>query len=185
MIVALTGTPGTGKTTLGKALARHGFEVVDLGDLIQRKGLHEEVDADRDSKVVDPRTLSRFLQPALREARAAQKDLVLEGHLSHHVHGVEVAVVLRCHPQRLAERLRARGYAAEKVRENCEAEALDALTIEAAEEVPRVLEVDTTGRGAEEVAADVAALLRGQDPEAWTRHRAGSITWGDEVLQWS
>lgn len=185
MIAALTGVPGTGKTTAARALARRGFEVVDLGDLVQRKGLHEEVDEARGSKVVDPEALSRFLQAALREARMARKDLLLEGHLSHHVRGVEVAVVLRCHPRELAERLRARGWAEAKVRENCQAEALDALTIEAVEEAPQVLEVDTTGKDAAAVAAEVEGLLRGRDPEAWTAHRAGTVGWGDEVLSWS
>lgn len=185
MIAALTGTPGVGKTSVGLALAKRGFEVLDLGQLIERKGLYEEVDEARGSKVVDPRALSQFLQLALREARLARKDLVLDSHLSHLVHGIEVAVVLRCHPQRLAERLRARGYAEAKVRENCEAEALDMLTIEACEEVARVLEVDTTGKDADATADEIAALLRNNDPEAWTAHRPGSVTWGDEVLQWS
>jgi adenylate kinase len=185
MIAALTGTPGVGKSTVARAMVGHRWEAIDLGALVQRKGLYEEVDEARDSKVVDPRVLSRFLQPALREARMAGKDLVLEGHLAHLVEGVEVAVVLRCHPQRLAERLRARGWSEPKVRENCMAEALDALTIEATEEVRRVVEVDTTDKTPEDVARAVDALLRGQDPEAWTAHRAGTVRWDDEVLQWS
>lgn len=185
MIAALTGVPGTGKSSVAQLLAKQGFEVVDLGALVERKGLHDDTDQERGSKVVDPQTLSRFLQPALREARQARKDLVLEGHLSQGVEGVEVAVVLRCHPGQLAERLRARGWPEAKVRENCQAEALDALTIEAAEEVRRVLEVDTTGKAAEAVAGEVAALLRSHDAEAWNAHKPGSVSWGDEVLQWS
>lgn len=185
MIVALTGTPGVGKTSVAKALRTQGWDVVDLHDLIERKGLHEGLDEERDSKVVDPRTLSDFLQPALREARARRSDLVLEGHLSHFVKGVEVVVVLRCHPRIVAERLRGRGYDEEKVRENAQAEALDMLTIEASEEVPDVLEVDTTERTADATAALVSKLLRERDPAAWTQHRAGTVTWGDEVLAWS
>jgi adenylate kinase len=185
VIAALTGVPGTGKTAVGQALARRGFEVLDLGALVERKGLHEGLDEDRGSKVVDPRVLSDFLQPVLREARQKRGRLVLEGHLAHLVHGVEVAVVLRCHPAKLAERLRARGWPAEKVRENCEAEALDSLTVEAAEEVAHVLEVDTTSLEPEAAAELVAALLQGREAPAWTRHRAGSVTWGDEVLKWS
>lgn len=185
MIAALTGTPGTGKTTVGRALAQAGFDVLDLGELIVRKGLYEDVDPARDSKVVDPRTLSRFLQPELRQARQARRDLVLEGHLAHEVHGVEVAVVLRCRPAQLAERLRARGWPEAKVRENCQAEALDMLTVEAAEAAPRVLEVDTTGKAPDAVAREVVALLRSTDAEAWNAHRPGSVSWGEEVLEWS
>lgn len=185
MIAALTGVPGTGKTAVARLLVRQGFEVVELGPLVERKGLWEEVDEARGSKVVDPKALSDFLQPGLREARQKGKDLLLEGHLAHLVRGCELAVVLRCHPRELAERLRARGWPEAKVRENCQAEALDALTVEAGEELGQVLEVDTTGRGAEGTAELVGSLLRAQDPEQWTRHRAGSVSWGDEVLQWS
>ncbi|HEV8361240.1 MAG TPA: adenylate kinase family protein [Candidatus Thermoplasmatota archaeon] len=185
MIAALTGTPGVGKTSVARALAGEGFEVLELGALVERKGLHSGVDAARGALEVDPRVLSEFLQPALREARQRRSDLVLEGHLSHLVKGVEVAVVLRCRPSALAARLRQRGWPEPKVRENCQAEALDALTIEAAEERARVLEVDTTDASAEQTAAVVARLLRQQRAEEWTAHRAGSIAWGDEVLQWS
>jgi adenylate kinase len=185
LIAALTGTPGTGKTSIGRGLAKHGFEVVDLGALVERKGLHEGPDPERDAKVVDPRRLSDFLQAALRESRQRRADLLLEGHLSHLVKGVEVAVVVRCHPAKLAERLRARGYAEPKVRENAEAEALDVFTIEASEEVAHVLEVDTTDLTADAAAALVARLLKDRDPEAWTAHQAGTVSWGDEVLSWS
>lgn len=185
MIAALTGTPGAGKSEAAGLLARRGFEVLHLGEIVERKRLWDGVDEARGSKVVRPGALSAFLQPALREARLRGSDLLLEGHLSHLVQGVEVAVVLRCHPRELAARLRARGWPEEKVRENARAEALDALTIEASEALPRVLEVDTTRRAPEATAALVEALLRGEDAEAWTRHRPGSVTWGDEVLAWS
>lgn len=185
LLAALTGVPGTGKTAVGKVLAARGFEVVELGPLVERKQLYESVDEARGSRVVDPRALSDFLQPTLREARAKRGRLVLEGHLAHLVEGVEVAVVLRCRPTALAERLRARGWSEAKVRENCQAEALDAITQEAVEEVRRVLEVDTTALTAEQAAGVVAALLEGRDAPILTAHRAGSVDWGDEVLSWS
>jgi len=185
LIAALTGVPGTGKSSVAAELRGRGFEVVDLHDLVERKGLWDHEDAERGSKIVDPRVLSEFLQPALREARARRQPIVLEGHLAHLVKGVEVAVVLRCHPAKVAERLRARGWVEAKVRENAQAEALDAITIEAAEEVRDVLEVDTSARAAGETAALVAALLATPSPEAWTAHRAGTISWGEEVLAWS
>ncbi|MCA1812696.1 MAG: adenylate kinase family protein [Halobacteriales archaeon] len=177
MIAALTGTPGTGKTSVGRALRALGFDVLDLGELIERKQLWEEMDEERGSKVVDPRALSQFLQGAVREARGKGRDLVLEGHLSHLVKGVEVAVVLRCEPGELARRMQERGWSAMKVEENRVAEAVDVVLVEAVDHNPMVLEVDTTGRAAEDVAREVAALLREPSAEAWERHKPGKTDW--------
>jgi adenylate kinase len=177
LVAALTGTPGTGKSAVARRLAAQGFEVLDLGQLVERKGLYEETDAERGSRVVDPAALSRFLQGALREARQKGSLLVLEGHLAHLVRGVEVAVVLRCEPGELARRLRARGWPEAKVAENVEAEAVDVVLVEAAERCPAVLEVDTTGRDPDEAARVVAALLREPSAELWEQHKPGRTDW--------
>ncbi len=60
-----------------------------------------------------------------REVRAPAKLGFLVGHYAHLL-TADLAVVLRCHPKVLADRLRARGWADAKVRENVEAEAIDA-----------------------------------------------------------
>ena len=70
--------------------------------------------------------------------------LILEGHFSHHF--ADWSIVLRLLPSELEARLEARGYSAEKIRENLEAEALDVILVEAVEICSRVDEIDTTGR---------------------------------------
>ena len=52
MRVALTGTPGTGKTTVADLLATD-LEVVHLNDVIREGDLTESVDEQRDSLVAD------------------------------------------------------------------------------------------------------------------------------------
>ena len=154
MRVALTGTPGTGKTTAAGRLETD-LEVVDLNRLVEAEGLIAGQDDDRGSWIAD--------LEALRDRLAGRDDVLLESHLAHHL-PVDRVVVLRCHPAALRRRLRERGAPAEKAAENADAEALDVVLAEAVAEhgEERVYEVDTTDRSPDAVARDVEAVLRGE-----------------------
>lgn len=98
MRVALTGTPGTGKTTVAE-LVDADLEVVHLNDVVRKEGLHDRRDPERGSLVADLEAL---------EARLASRDdLLVESHLAHHL-PADRAIVLRCNPRELRERLLAR-----------------------------------------------------------------------------
>lgn len=174
MRVALTGTPGTGKTTVAELLDEH---VVHLNDAVREHDFTERTDEERGSLVVDVE--------AVREWLAAQPDdgtTVVESHLAH-LFEADRVVVLRCHPEELVERLEARAdptahdppkspeMVARSAEENAEAEALDVVLAEAVDQhgAEKVYEVDTTGRDPSDVAADVRAVLDGsRDPSAGT-----------------
>ncbi|MFB6280624.1 MAG: adenylate kinase family protein [Haloferacaceae archaeon] len=158
MTVALTGTPGTGKTTVARRL--DGVAVVHLNEVIEAEGLWTGRDDERGSLVADLDAVEAWL--ADREA-----DLV-ESHLAHLL-PVDRVVVLRCHPEDLAGRLRARGEDGATVAENAESEALDVVLTEAVERHGRdaVYEIDTTDRDPGAVAGEVRAVLAGdRDPSA-------------------
>lgn len=168
--VALTGTPGTGKTGVAKLLK--GWKVVDLNALITRDRLWRSRDARRGAKVVDVEQL--------REAVATERGpVIFEGHLAHEL-PVDLAIVMRCAPSELARRLRARGWPAAKIRENMEAEAVDVILIEALARCPEVCEIDTTGLMIPQVAAAIQEVLAGERE----KYRPGRIDWSDEVLRW-
>lgn len=161
MRVALTGTPGTGKTTVAGRLDTD-LEVVDLNRLVEAEGLTAGEDADRGSWIAD--------LEALRDRLAGRDDVLLESHLAHHL-PVDRVVVLRCHPVELERRLRERGADASKAAENADAEALDVVLAEAVAEhgAGRIYEVDTTDRTPDGVAREVEAVLRGErEPAAGT-----------------
>ena len=160
--LAVTGTPGTGKTTATEQLAADiDAEIIHLNDAIREFDLYSERDADRDSLVTD--------LDAVRD-HLGEWTGILESHLAHHVDADRV-VVLRCEPSVLEARLLERGDPAEKARENAESEALDVVLSEAVDRhgPDAVYEIDTTDRAPEWVASEIRAIRRGdREPTAGT-----------------
>lgn len=172
MLVALTGTPGTGKSSVGRVLEARGYVVVDLDELARTEGLVVGRDRKRGSDEIDVDALSHRIP-------TAAKVVFLRGHYSH-LMDVNVAVVLRCRPSILRRRLQARGWSEEKIRENMEAEAIDVITQEAIARIPFVYEIDTSAKDPGETATSVLQILQGK-----TRgFEAGSVDWSHEVLSW-
>jgi adenylate kinase len=168
VLVAITGTPGTGKSSVCDALARRGYHVVDLDAAAKELGLTETDDAG--DTVVDVDALAGRL-------RAPTKVAFLKGYYAHRM-AANVIVVLRCHPRELWRRLEARGWPEAKVRENVEAEAIDVILQEAVSQGPPVFEVETTAADAETAATAVLDILGGRTKG----HEPGRIDWSEEVV---
>ncbi len=163
-VVALTGTPGTGKSAVAAALAP-GLAFVEVADLARELGVAR---ATRTGVEVDVARLRRRLR---RRDALVGVDLVV-GHLAHLL-PIRDVVVLRCHPAELERRLRRahRGSPSDR-RENVTAEATDVVLVEAIRPGRRLWEVNTTGRTVAHVAAEVARRVRLRGRPAY-----GSIDW--------
>ncbi|WP_121823485.1 adenylate kinase family protein [Halostella salina] len=161
MRVAVTGTPGTGKTTATDRLDT-ALDVVHLNDVVREEGLYDDVDEERDSVIVDIDAVADWL--------GDRDDVVVDSHLAHHLDADRV-VVLRCHPEELERRLRDRGEPPAKAEENAESEALDVILAEAvdAHGEANVYEIDATDRDPDAVAAAIEAVVAGErEPSAGT-----------------
>lgn len=159
MRVVVTGTPGTGKTTVTERLETD-LDVVHLNDVVREHDLYTEVDEARDSLVVDLEAVAEWL--------GDRDDVLVESHLAHHL-DADGCVVLRCRPEELEGRLRERGEPDPKAEENAESEALDVVLAEAVDAfgAEDVYEIDTTDRSPAAVADDVEAVLAGdREPSA-------------------
>ncbi|WP_416839491.1 adenylate kinase family protein [Haloferax sp. DFSO52] len=162
MKLVVTGTPGTGKTTVTDLVADALDQpVVHLNQLVKDEGLWTERDEERDTLVVD--------LDAVRD-RLGDWDGLVESHLAHHLDADRV-VVLRCRPDVLEARLLERGESEAKARENRESEALDVILGEAVEFHGEdvVYEIDTTDRDPQAVADEIVAVADGErEPSAGT-----------------
>lgn len=178
--LALTGVPGVGKTSVASALAaRHGALAVHLNEFAQEKGLLGELDAERGSRVIDMDELAARVNEAFDFVPGP---VIYEGHFAHEM-DADVIVLLRVDPALLVDRLRARGWREEKVRENVEAEALDVLAQEVLDAGVEAYELDATRLGVEE-AADAVWAIAEKRPEALKGRSVGSVRWSLEALPW-
>ncbi len=174
MIIGITGTPGTGKTSASALLDN----VLDLNELIKREGLYVGIDKKRDSLIVDMDAVYDRIQKI-----ADGRDLVIEGHLSHHVS--DIAIVLRTSPDELERRLSERGYSGAKIRENVEAETIDVILVEAVEWCDKIYEINTTDKTVEAVADIIREILDGIDSKvAIDKYKPGSIDWMRSFVKW-
>ena len=163
---AITGTPGTGKTTVGEGLESD-HSVVHLNDVIQEEETFQcGYDSDRDSRIANTEALAAWLEHQ-------PDDLVVESHLSHLL-PVDRVIVLRCRPDVLRDRLDGREGAS--IEENVESERLDIILVEALDRhgADSVFEIDTTARSPDGVTSEVAKTIAGEIPP-----ESGKVTWLD------
>jgi adenylate kinase len=150
--LALTGTPGTGKSTVGRILAS-AWTVREVGVLAGSLGC---ATGRGRAVTVDVRAVRR----AWRRLSPRSRPTIVVGHLAHLLPLRDV-VILRCHPRVLAGRLRrSRRGSAEERAANVVAEAVDVIRFEAIRAGRRVWEVDTTHASPRAIARCVARIVR-------------------------
>jgi adenylate kinase len=174
MMIAITGTPGTGKTDLSEELRKRGYKVLDVNEHIRSNGLLEEKDESRDTYCVDIDALDLSL-----EEYRTDDTVFIEGHFSHCVE-CDAVIVLRCDPETLAKRLRARGYPDSKVTENVQAEILDVILCESVETDVPVCELVSSGEGTFELADKVEDIIKGNID----KYQPGNVDWTGELEKW-
>jgi len=157
LVIAVSGTPGTGKSVFARALARKlDARLVDLNALIKKKKLFRlDVDGTRIANLRGMR--AEFT----RIMKRSSDSIVVEGLLAHLLPTKYLThvVVLRTRPKVLEKRLRARKYFGTKLQDNLEAEALSIILWEAVQEhgTAKVYEIDTTRMG---ISAAVGLFLK-------------------------
>lgn len=177
MIIAVTGTPGTGKTTFSRELAKRlGAHLLDLNQFVFSLGIYK-LD-EEGTKVVNIRKMKSEFR---KFAEKTEGNLVVDGLLSHFLPPqlVTHVVVLRTHPRVLARRLRKRGFKGKKLRDNLESEALDIVLWEAVNIHGRskVYEIDTTGKSVKRSIEDFLMALAGKK-----NLQPGKISWLEEYF---
>lgn len=174
-LIAITGTPGTGKTSVSDELRRRGYRVIDIGAHMREHGLLGARDEDRDTFEVD----LDMLNSSLEMYADSEETIFMESHLAHML-DCSLVVVLRCSPKVLASRLAERGYGRDKIAENVQAEILDVILCEAADSDIPVYEIDCTDAPVGESADVVVDIINGRGDD----HLPGRTDWTGEMEEW-
>ena len=132
--IIITGTPGTGKSTLSERLSKDlMIPAYDIKEEAQRRDLIDYVDEDK-TLVIDEKSVQ-----ALYEALSDENEIfILDGHLAHYINPISgddniIVIVTRCDISQLNERLKDRGYSEEKIRDNIDSEIFEVCKLEAEE----------------------------------------------------
>ena len=152
MRIGITGTPGTGKTTISESLDR---EIISIKDFAKDKGLGEQ----KKLFEVDTEAVNDELP----------ESCWFEGHLAHRI-DLDYCIVLRTRPDILEERLEARDYPEQKINENVEAEAMDIILSEASQKTC-VYEIDTTEKSIDETVREI------EDAVGNRKEKTGVVDW--------
>lgn len=162
--IAISGTPGVGKTEVALSLSRTlGATYVNLTEFVMSNKLYLYYDHGTSSYVIN----EELVKAKLREIiRSSQNPVVLDGHYSELVDDelVNKIVVLRLDPRVLYIRLKERGWTDRKIIDNVESELLGICTLNALElhSSNKVCEVDTTNKSVEEVIKEVFSIVKGE-----------------------
>ena len=174
-LYAITGTPGTGKSSVSAELRSRGYDVIDMNAHIREHGLLGKLDVARDTHEVDLEALN----DSLDGIRAEDGIHFMDSHLSHFM-DCRGIIVLRCRPSVLAKRLEARGYGPEKVRENVQSEILDVILCEATESDIPVFEVDCSDCDVSDSADAIEKIVKGESED----YLPGKTDWSEEMEEW-
>ncbi|MFA5101539.1 MAG: adenylate kinase family protein [Candidatus Thermoplasmatota archaeon] len=180
MRVALTGTPGTGKTSVATALETQGYAVISLFTYAKENHCIAGIDQKRGSQLIDIEMLDNAIQKNI----PSDSLVFFEGHIAHLLQTMQKVILLRCHPDELKKRLRNKQWNDEKIKENIQAEIMDIILCEAVEQHPseNIFEIDTTKK----TVADVVSVIReiGEKEFQPTKtYRIGQIDWSEEILK--
>ncbi len=163
-VIVVTGTPGTGKTTLAGMLATRLKALhVDVPELVEKEALYKGVDEERKSKIVDLLQVRNRLRELVRET---PRLLLVSSHVPDVAwrRDVKRVVVLRLDPRELKKRLEGLGWPLQKVKENVASEVLGTCFEEAIQYYgeDRVVELDVTGLSIEEAVDRLHLAIKGQ-----------------------
>lgn len=162
-IIFITGTPGTGKTTIAKSLAKIiNVKYVSIADLVKNKKLYIGYDESRDALIVDVDKVKKEIAELAKKER-----VIVEGHVVEAIPPdlLKICIVLRLNPLVLEERLSRRGYTPEKVLENVQAEILDVILVDALRAFGnnKVLEIDLTNITKDEAVNLLVNIIKGKE----------------------
>lgn len=160
MMIIITGTPGTGKTTLTKSL-KEDFDAcyISINSLLEEYDLNMGIDEKRGYKIVDTEKMIPIIDNIKKESD--KEVIIFEGHLAQDYPNADMVIVLRCNPQVLRKRLNTRDWKSEKIDENVSAEILGICTQESYDSYGNLVqEIETCDKTIPELKNEIIKVIR-------------------------
>ena len=147
-ILAITGTPGVGKSTVASVLAkRKNANLISITEIIKK--IPCSYDKKRKTKIVDIKRLQKEVNKKIKPGLN-----IIDGHLSHLLKN-DLTVLLRTNPIELRKRLKRKRWSEKKINENVEAEILGIIS----SEIKKCIEIDTSKKTVENVVKEIEKAL--------------------------
>jgi len=147
-IIIITGTPGTGKTSLSDLVCKElGCKLFKTNKFIIDNEFFDEWDEERDTPIINHEKIKEFFLNFIKELPENAR-IIVEGHYFDFIPKklVNKIIILRSYPSVLKERLENRGYNQSKINENVQAEILGnimGLILEIYDQIP-LFQLDTS-----------------------------------------
>ena len=174
-IIGITGSPATGKKSIGKIVADSlKYKFLDLNKIALESG---GVLSDGEDFEVDT---DKLRKQVLRKIKG--RKVVLVGHLLPFILSqdeIEFVAVLRCSPKELESRYSKRAYSNKKIKDNISSEILDICFASALRSFgpSTIAEFDTTERQPNDIAKDIRLVWSGDAKRSF-----GKINWLSEIF---
>jgi adenylate kinase len=151
MLLVITGTPGTGKSTLAKVLSEKlSLSILSVSQFVIERKLYTDYDELRKSYVIDEDRLVDALRDELKKG-----NVIVETIYPSVIENPDLVVLLRKDPRILYKELINRGWSELKSAENAMSEAIGYVASEAWDTFVNVCEIDVTKLNVEETANSV------------------------------
>lgn len=156
--ILITGTPGTGKSTMAQALVAQApaLRLIEVSQLVKDKQLHDGWDEEYQTYILDEDRLLDELEDELEAG-----GVVVEYHAAELFpeRWFDLVLVLRCDNTVLYGRLESRSYPEKKLRENVEAEIMQVILDEARESYAEEIVVELPSSSIEDIESNVARTI--------------------------
>jgi adenylate kinase len=184
-IIILSGTPGTGKTSVSNKISKIiNAKLLSLNEIAISEKFTVGYDEERDTYIINNKKLVRYIKNQIKEVKKENYEfLIIESHFSDIIPNklIDYAIVLRCDPDVLFDRLKTRGYKSKKINENIQAEILGECSnylIHKKLKKP-LLEIDTTNLNIDHVGNIIINII--SRDEGIEEYKLGKIDWLDKL----
>jgi len=173
MNLIITGNPGVGKHTIANEIMKIGdYDLLDINEAAFESKNTENNELNIE---VDVENLKKYLKNKI-----SKKSLIV-GHLAPYVASksdIDLVIVLRKNPYKLAEIYEQRGYSNEKIKENIESEILGIITHDSLSEFGRekTFQIDVTAKTTKQTLEKIQIIIKEQNHN-------DEVDWLSEIYQ--